>query len=490
MRDPHHPQYHFRPPANWMSDPNGLIQWKGRYHLFYQYPLVQNQQGRMKSCWGHAVSDDLVRWRHLPVALAPTPGGPDSDGCASGCAVDRDGEPALMYTGVFPPVACLATGSDDLVHWHKHPQNPVIPGPPAGLDVVGFRDHSVWHEGDAWCQVIGCGLRGQGGALPLFRSPDLIRWEYLGLLYAGDAEQTGPMWECPDFFPLGDRRVLVVSACPARGLLKGTEPEGLWVAYFVGDYRNRQFEPSQQGRVDLGAHFYAPQTLCEASGRRLMWGWLREGRSVEAQQAAGWSGVMSLPRVLSLDPEGRLLAEPAPELRALRRAHRAYAGVELPPDGRHDLDVHGAQLEIVAEFAPASSGTAGLLVRRSPGGEEETLIAYNYADDRLELDCRRASLDLTTDRPLTGGSLRLPRHSPLRLHVYLDGSVIEVFANGRAAASRVYPTRPDSLGVQAFSRRPSRHETSGSVAAPCLTRLDVWALDSIWDGSERIPQEV
>ena len=132
MNDPHRPWYHFRPPDGSMSDPNGLKQWKGLYHLFYQYPRTRSPEGRLKACWGHAVSEDLVHWRHLPVALEPTSGGPDSDGCASGCALDRDGERVFVYTGVRPPAVCLATGSHDLVRWHKHRQNPVIPGPPAG----------------------------------------------------------------------------------------------------------------------------------------------------------------------------------------------------------------------------------------------------------------------------------------------------------------------------------------------------------------------
>ena len=485
--DPHQPLYHFRAPAGWLGDPNGLIQWKDRYHMFYQHPLLLDGETRLKACWGHAVSDNLVHWQHLPVALKPSPDGPDSGGCASGCAVDNDGTPFFVYTGVEPPVPCLAIGRDDLIHWRKHPGNPVIPAPPADLEVVGFRDHSVWRDDDMWYQVVGSGLRGRGGALPLYSSPDLVQWDYLGLLFTGEAELTGPMWECPDFFPLQERRVLIVSVCPARGLVDEMAPAGLWVAYFSGDYHNLRFHASRRGRVDLGAHFYAPQTLGGRDGRRLMWGWLQEGRSEEAQKAAGWSGAMSLPRVVTLDSEGRLLIEPVPALKALRRSHKEIPGINLPRDGRCDLDISGAHIEMTAEFSHASSGTVGLAVRRSPGGEEETLIAYNFTDDRLEVDCRRSSLDPTAERPLSGGSLRLPRRSPLKLHIFLDGSVIEVFANGRAAASRIYPTRSDSLHVQTYSRHPSKHEVFGPVTTSRLIRTQVWKLDPIWNGSEHIP---
>src|SRR6476659_8036409 len=103
--DQHRPQYHYLPPSNWMNDPNGLIQWRGRYHLFYQY----NPNGAVDGTihWGHAASDDLVHWRGLPIALAPTPGGPDHDGVYSGCALDHDGVPTLMYTVVHPQVQCI-----------------------------------------------------------------------------------------------------------------------------------------------------------------------------------------------------------------------------------------------------------------------------------------------------------------------------------------------------------------------------------------------
>ena len=134
MRDPHRPSYHFLPPANFTCDAFGLIHWKGRYHLFYQYQ--PHSTVLAAGVWAHAVSDDLVRWEHLPFALVPTPGGPDRAGCCSGRTVDNDGVPTIVYTGAPPgwPYTsrpCIATGSDDLVRWAKHPSNPVIREPPA-----------------------------------------------------------------------------------------------------------------------------------------------------------------------------------------------------------------------------------------------------------------------------------------------------------------------------------------------------------------------
>ena len=429
--------------------------------------------------WGHAVSDDLVHWEHWPIALAPTPGGPDKDGCYSGCAVDNDGEPTLVYTGVFPQCACIATSTDGLMTWTKHPANPVIAGPPSGLTVLGFRDHAVWREADGWHQVIGAGIRGVGGTALHYTSPDLVNWVYRGQLLTGNAGHTNAMWECPDFFPLDGRHLLVVSAHPGATA----------VAYCAGPYVDGTFEGAYRGQVDLGASFYAPQSLLDDQGRRLMWGWLREGRTPAAQQAAGWSGVMSLPRVLSLDGSGRLQSAPAPEFATLRRQHRPFAALDLNGNRSHTLEgAAGTSLELVAEFAPSATGTVGLAVRSSPDGLEQTLSTYNFASDRLALDCQLSSLNLATDRGLSGGPLFRDGNAPLRLHVFLDGSVIEVFANGRAAATRVYPTRPDSVGVRVFGHEPKPSERFATEEDLRLTSLNVWELGAIWDGTEFIPE--
>jgi beta-fructofuranosidase len=452
-----------------MNDPNGVIQWAGTYHLFYQHNPQAAVWGVIS--WGHATSTDLVHWTHQPLALVPTPGAYDGDGCWSGYTVDNAGVPTILYTGVHDGAQrpCLATGDADLRTWQKYPGNPVIAAPPADLDVVGFRDHTVWREGAFWYQGIGSGIRGVGGAVLLYRSLDLIHWEYLHPLCAGTRDpfariNTGMMWECPDFFPLGDRHVLLLSVEDAQ--------RGLYAVYFTGTYAGQRFTPESVQWLDYGLSFYAPLTLRDAAGRRLLWGWLREERTAAAQQAAGWSGVMSLPRVLTLRSDGVLEQRPAPELAGLRGTHYRQVDLALRQDTVVPLpDIAGDSLEIQAEFALGSATSVGFSVRCSPDGQEQTRIVYYPIAQRLCVDTTQSSLDPDAPGSDQRGLLALAPGEPLRLHIFLDRSVLEVFANDRACLTRrLYPTRPDSRQIAIVA-------AGGSAQ---LLALDIWPLASIW----------
>jgi beta-fructofuranosidase len=469
--DPQRPCYHFLPPSNWLNDPNGLIQWNGEYHMFYQYNPNGPFHGSIH--WGHAVSTDLVHWEHLPIALAPEPGTADEHGCYSGVAVDDGGVPTLIYSGNRDRTQrmCLATSADGLLTWQKHPDNPLIPEPPPGLDLVEYRDHSVWREDGTWYQLMGAGIRGQGGTALLYRSRDLRSWEYLHPLCIGDLHQstsiwTGSMWECPDFFQLGDRHVLIISVWDQDNLH--------YSAAMVGSYRDHRLFPDVEHKLDYGdRHFYAPQSFTDAQGRRIIFGWVQEGRSVEAQLASGWSGVMSLPRVLSLGSDGQVCMQPAPELAALRGEHTHSAAIDVPAGQVVILpEISGDTLELDVELAPARAGLCGIVVRRSPDGTEQTQIAYDAALRQLVVDRTRSSLDLTTDHNLHAAPLTLGPDEPLRLRIFLDRSVLEVFANERVSiTSRIYPTRADSLGVALLAE--------GGEAR--LNALDAWQVHPIWE---------
>ncbi len=468
---PHRPSYHFIPPANWMNDPNGLIYWNGLYHLYYQHNPLAAKFGVMH--WGHATSRDLVHWEHQPIALSPTPDGPDAEGCWSGCAVPLPDRPVFLYTGFTrqAQVACLAYAEgESLNRLVKYAKNPVIAAPPTGLKVEGFRDHTLWKEGDIWLMGIGSGITGAGGVIFIYRSQNLTEWEYLGTLTDGTERQrfplySGSMWECPGFFKLNNQWILMISVC---------DPYHPWhTAAFVGSYANHHFTPDSFEKVDYGNHtFYAPQTMEDQQGRRLMWGWIMEGRPVAQQVEAGWSGVMALPRQLSLSKEGYLLSEFIPELGLIRRTGTHLENWELEPTNDFDLgEYSGRSLELQIELKAVDSGQFILGLLRSPDGQEETRLVVDWTDRRILLDRQDSSLDEQVERDERVAPLPPTPRGTLRLHLYLDHSVLEVIANRRSAlTSRAYPTRSDSVGMRIAARG---HKMSVNV-------LDIWRLNGIW----------
>ena len=461
LEDPHRPQYHFLPPANWMNDPNGLIQWKNQFHLFYQYNPYGAFHGSIH--WGHAVSTDLVHWRHLPVALVPTPDGPDKDGCWSGCAIDHNGIPTIFYTGVSPQVQCTATSSDDLLTWQKRLQ-PVIAAPPpdirehAGGDL---RDPFVWRQDGLWYMLLTSKIEGGGGLVLLYRSADTINWEYLHPLISGDVNQrdpfwTGTIWECPNLIDFGDKQVILVS-------LQGTPNTFLYVCYFTGEFRQESFTTHSRHILVPTSIFYAPQVMRLDDGRVILFSWILEDRTARSALQAGWSGMMSLPLECSLLVSGKLGLAPVRELQSLRKNHSRF--VNLQPNGSF-LPLQGQALEILARFEPAPGSAFGLKVRCSPDGQEQTLIICR--DNQVIIDSERSSLNADVNRRIT--TLPVEIEDRINLHIFLDHSILEVFVNDQSyLVSRIYPSRPDSLGIGVFAE--------GSVNIP---QLDVWVLESIW----------
>jgi beta-fructofuranosidase len=459
LNDPHRPRYHFLPPAHWMNDPNGLVHWDGEYHIFYQHNPLAAVWGPMH--WGHAVSRDLVHWEDLPIALSPTPDGPDRDGCWSGVVINHQGTPTIIYSGNRDGVQlpCMATSADNLRTWVKHPANPLLAGYPPGLQVAAFRDHCLWQDGGGWYQLIGAGLSDQGGAALLYRSDDLISWEYLGPIMVGDPAQTGTIWECPDLIPFGDQHVLVISPIPLQRSLA-----------LIGRFDGRTFSPQQIQEVDAGGHLYAPLSFSDGQGRRIMFGWLWEARSREAQLDAGWAGVMSLPRVLSLEG-GRLHAEPLPELAQLRQRERQHAPVALAPDIATSIeDAAGDSYELQLAVELGSATAISLGVRRSPDGGEETRIIYDIAHGRLEIDRSRASQDASLPSEAFGVDYTPTDAGLLELRVFVDHSVVEVYAQGTCLTTRIYPMRADSLGVAVTAQ--------GGTGV--VRSLQIWDMRPIW----------
>lgn len=317
---------------------------------------------------------------------------------------------------------------------------------------------------------MGAGIVGVGGAVLLYRSRDLRQWDYLHPLLVGDAMQTvpvhtGTMWECPSFFPLGDKHVLVVSVWDDHQLH--------YPVYIVGTYLDHRFTPERTARLDLGEnHFYAPQTMLDDQGRRIMFGWVREGQTGEAQQAAGWSGVMSLPRALALGDDGHLRITPVPELQALRGTHQRITDQAIDPVVHLTLpNLPTDQVELIAEIDPGAAQRVDLVVHPVNGAAAHTQITYDCATRRVVTDQWQTSNAMTSEHDVHTGTLALAADEPLRIHIFLDRSVVEVFVNGRVTlTNRIYGLQADQLEIALVAH--------GSQAR--LITLDAWDIRRIW----------
>jgi len=459
--DPHRPTYHFAPPANWLNDPNGLVEWDGEYHLFYQYNPGGPYHGTIH--WGHAVSEDLVHWEDRPVALEPEVDGEDRHGCWSGCTVIDDGVPTFVYTGGDgnDQLPCLARATDDeLDTWQKSARNPIIESPPERPEILSnddwnaeFRDHDVWRADGIWYHLIGSGTEDGGGTALLYRSDDLLDWTYVGPILVGDRDADGPIWECPELLDFGDVQLLQVSDYDK-------------VSYFLGTFDGETFDRDDSGTLDHG-NYYAAQSIPDGD-RYLSWGWIREDRSQAAQWDAGWSGVMSVPRELSITPDGELEVRPTSELARLRGDGTSIDARDIAPSEPLSLDDAGDALEIELEFQLDGADALELVVARSGDGEERTPIRYT-ADGELIVDRSRSSLsDSANAEPQSIDDVPQSDDGIVRLHVLVDGSVVEAFVNNRSCvSSRIYPTRPDSTGV-------SLKAVGGAVD---LRSIDIWSLE-------------
>lgn len=434
--DTNRPQYHLLPAANWMNDPNGPIFFQGKYHMFHQYNPHAAVWGDMH--WAHAMSGDMVHWQHLPIALSPTKGGPDADGCFSGSAVVFNDVPTFLYTGVTrAPIAdatikdarnplretqCLATSRDpELRTWQKL-QKPVLPAPPRGMEVTGFRDPCLWQDGNVWYMGVGSGIRNHGGCVLLYRSHDLRSWEYLHPLVSGewngkagsDPVDSGEMWECPDFFELNGKHVLLYS----------TERKVFWT---VGEYDTKEqlFHPQQKGELDYGPRaYYAPKSMLDKEGDRILWGWVPETRPEAEYSRAGWAGLMSLPRILTVNADGQLEMRVLPRVQDLRSGDpvRWQSGAN-----RAVWPVKGLSASLELQVQPLHGPVHVVL------GTEATPATH------FELDATHGTLTCNAQT----AALNLPQ-GEMRLSLYLDGSVIEVVANDRLAhTSRVYDLDPE-----------------------------------------------
>ena len=342
MREIPRLRHHFEPEKGWMNDPNGLCYFGGKYHAFYQHYPFEPKWGPMH--WGHAVSEDLVRWEELPIALYPDMPYENGGGCFSGSALEKDGFLYLMYTSVSKErgqTQSIAVSRDGLC-FEKYAENPVIRESPLDPSNKDFRDPKIFAFGDEYRMVCGAGVDGLGSVL-LFRSDDLLRWDYVGPIF--QSRDYGPVPECPDLFPLGDKWVLLFSRMD----------ETRSAQFLVGGFDGERFTPESFQQPERGTDFYAPQTFLDGKGRRVMIGWLWNWNR-EVPEGAVRAGALAIPRELVLR-NGKLCNPPVEEARGLLTGPDGYAlrenGVWKLTDGKRTLlelpEEEVSQIQVLAD---------------------------------------------------------------------------------------------------------------------------------------------
>ncbi|MDQ0877342.1 beta-fructofuranosidase [Paenibacillus sp. V4I3] len=481
-QDRHRPVYHLTSPGHWMNEPHAPIYFNGQYHLFYQF----NPNGPFWHYihWGHWVSEDLVHWRDLPAALAPEPG-LDPDGIWSGSAAyDEHGYPALFYTAGnnacspnqsvgLARTTYLRDGDIDLKTWVKHPEPIVVQEP--GVGYFGeFRDPYVWKENEEWIMLVGTGIEGQGGTAMVYRSANMTDWTCEGPLYVSNYQKypyLGVVWELPVLLPLkrnGEetgKHILLISPWGPEAKVE--------VNYWIGRWEGARYrfipDHEEPRLIDVGDfHFTGPSGMVDPiTGRSLLFTIAQGERTPEIDYDCGWSHGAGIPISLTLRKDGLLGIEPIEEIRQLRGMELLNVrDLSLDEANENLQHIRSDTFEVELTFGSEAEHQYGISLRRTPDGEEETVLFYDQDRERLGVNRNKTTLD--TRERTTGiqeGLLEL-QGEPLQLRVFVDRSLIEVYANGlKSLTTRAYPSRLDALGLLLHGDRDIR-----------ITSMQMWEM--------------
>nr|Q5FC15.1 RecName: Full=6(G)-fructosyltransferase; AltName: Full=6G-FFT; Short=6GFT; AltName: Full=6G-fructosyltransferase; AltName: Full=AoFT1 [Asparagus officinalis]BAD89564.1 6G-fructosyltransferase [Asparagus officinalis] len=528
--------FHFRTVKNYMNDPSGPMYYKGWYHLFYQHNPNYAYWGDIS--WGHAVSRDLLNWFHLPVAVKPDRWY-DIYGVWTGSitVMPDDGRVVMLYTGgtkekyQIMSVAMAADPSDPLlVEWVKYDEvNPVL-RPPPGIGLTDFRDpNPIWYNttDSTWQLVIGSkndSLQHTGIAM-VYTTKDFINLTLLpGVLHSVD--HVG-MWECVDLFPVASSGPLIgrgldrsmMLADNVKHVLKASMNDEWHDYYAIGSYdvATHRWVPDDESvdvgigmRIDWGK-FYASRTFYDpVKERRVMWGYVGETDSGDADVAKGWASFQGIPRTVLFDVKTgtNVLTWPIEEVESLRMTRKDFSDIVVNKGSTVELHVGDAnQLDIEAEFEMdkdaletaieadigyncSSSGGAvsrgvlgpfGLFVLANQDLTELTATYFYVSratDGSLHThlchDEMRSSKANDIVKRVVGGTFTVLDGELLSLRILVDHSIVESFAQGgrTSATSRVYPTEAIYERARVFL---FNNATGATITAKAVK---VWQMNS------------
>ena len=443
------PVYHFRPLAQWMNDMNGPIYYGGYYHIFYQHNPYADTQFDGGLHWGHARSTDLVHWQHLPMALWPS-GEQGEAHCFSGCSIlNGAGQPMIFYTSITGPTPQLRAAyslDGELVTWAKHSANPILTdsGNP-DIQETTWRDPFIFKTTSGYYMLTTAYLKesvpNPHGVVLIHKAlnDSLSSWEYKGVFF-DHPDPAETIVECPVLLELNGKWVLILSLFNKAH-------------YFVGEFDepNLKFVSESDERMAYG-NYYAPNFIKDSQDRIVMTAWAN-GFALDK----GWAGCQTLPRVVSLDSNNKLLQSPLPELAMLRGNSHSLTDITLANSSHAVHEIEGDTIEIIAELTNYNATVFGVKFRRISDGFTTHNISYNGSVLNLN----------GTTVPLVIAS-----GQPIKLHVFLDRAITEVFVNDgeQSLCSIVYPNSNELY--------PEVYADGGGTK---IESLEIWQMNSMWD---------
>jgi fructan beta-fructosidase len=483
--EPNRPQIHFSPPAKWMNDPNGMVFYEGEYHLFYQYYPNGTVWGPMH--WGHAISQDLIHWQDLPIALYPDSLGYIFSGSA---VIDWKNTSGLGKNGVPPMIAVYTyhdsvgekAGKDDFQTqglaysldkgrtWTKYSKNPILPNP----HLRDFRDPKViWSETyQKWIMILAV-----ADHVNIYSSNNLLTWQFLSEFGKNHGSHEG-IWECPDLFPMRvkgsntEKWVMLVS------VNNGSPNGGSGTQYFVGDFDGKSFHTNQNGVkwIDYGKDNYAGITWSDIppkDGRRLFLGWLNNWQYAQEVPTEGWRSAMTLPRSLELEKIANdfwLKSRVVAEFNQLVISDKTLINKVL----KGNLAVETNQnlpLEIILNFdTKTHAKRCGLMLSNDKG--EKVLIGYNFEKQYFYIDNQQNGWE--SPKKEFAKLITAPHQhkgDTLEMRLILDRTSVELFAADDliVMTNQFFPTKPFHK-ITLFSEE-------GSIT---LKKYNIKKLKSIW----------
>lgn len=478
------PQFHFTPEKSWMNDPNGMVYYEGEYHLFYQYYPDSTVWGPMH--WGHAISNDLVHWQHLPIAIYPDEHGYIFSGSAvvdwgNTSGLGKNGQPPLIAIFTYHDPNGEKAGENNFQNqgiafsndkgrtWEKVGE-PVLKNP----GIKDFRDPKVmWHaDSEKWIMTLAV-----QDHIEFYSSRNLIEWQRESS-FGKQLGAHGGVWECPDLFQMivegteEKQWVLLVSINP------GGPNGGSATQYFVGNFDGNKFTTSQKEIkwVDSGRDNYAGVTwsdIPETDGRRLFIGWMSNWSYATVVPTEKWRSAMTIPRELKLVKTGGnnvLVSVPVEELKKIRGGKVDIKSQVIV--GEIKIDTKQIQIqnsEMKFEFQLNNNPEFGINLKNEKG--ESFKIGYSLQKGVFYTDRSNAGNNSFSDNFSGIHIANYKAGETMKIDLFIDEASIEVFIdNGKLVLTDiVFPTTPFNQ-LELFS-------TNGNIN---LIDAQIWNLKSIW----------